>query len=74
MNRPMKNTLARKEFKELVKVVVSSKVDRVVGFHMVGEGASEIMQVPGLHHIIVLCTILSGREHDFMFRSILSQD
>ncbi|CAL8462218.1 g1749 [Coccomyxa elongata] len=41
---PMKNTLGRRDVKELVKVIVSSKDDRVIGFHMVGSEASEIMQ------------------------------
>lgn len=42
--RPMKNSLGRDGIKELVKVVVSAKNDRVLGFHMVGSEASEIMQ------------------------------
>ena len=43
--RPMKNSLGRDGVKELVKVVVSAKDDKVLGFHMVGSEASEIMQV-----------------------------
>lgn len=43
--RPMKNSLGRDGIKELVKVVVSAKDDKVLGFHMVGSEASEIMQV-----------------------------
>ena len=43
--RPMKNTLGRKDVKEFVKVIVSSKDDQVVGFHMVGAEAAEILQV-----------------------------
>ena len=46
--RPMKNSLGRDGIKELVKVVVSAKDDKVLGFHMVGSEASEIMQVRGL--------------------------
>lgn len=42
--RPMKNSLGRDGIKELVKVVVSAKDDKVLGFHMVGSEASEIMQ------------------------------
>lgn len=45
----MKNTLGRRDVKELVKVIVSSKDDRVVGFHMVGSEASEILQVSTLN-------------------------
>ena len=45
MCRPMKNSLGRDGVKELVKVVVSAKDDKVLGFHMVGSEASEIMQV-----------------------------
>ncbi len=41
----MKHSLGNKEVKELVKVVVSAKDDAVVGFHMVGSEASEILQV-----------------------------
>ena len=41
----MKNTLGRKDVKELVKVIVSAKDDKVVGFHMAGSEASEILQV-----------------------------
>ncbi|KAK9906912.1 hypothetical protein WJX75_010028 [Coccomyxa subellipsoidea] len=41
---PMKNTLGRKDVKEFVKVIVSSKDDKVVGFHMVGSEAAEILQ------------------------------
>ncbi len=46
--RPMKNSLGRDGIKELVKVVVSAKDDKVLGFHMVGSEASEIMQVRAL--------------------------
>ncbi len=45
MCSPMKNSLGRDGIKELVKVVVSAKDDKVLGFHMVGSEASEIMQV-----------------------------
>ena len=41
----MKNSLGRDGIKELVKVVVNAKDDKVLGFHMVGSEASEIMQV-----------------------------
>ncbi len=41
--RPMKSTLANKDVKELVKVIVSAKDDKVVGFHMVGSEAAEIL-------------------------------
>ena len=43
--RPMKNSLGRDGIKELVKVVVNAKDDKVLGFHMVGSEASEILQV-----------------------------
>ena len=43
--RPMKYTLGRKDVKDFVKVIVSSKDDKVVGFHMVGSEAAEILQV-----------------------------
>ncbi|CAL5227621.1 g10625 [Coccomyxa viridis] len=44
VSTPMKNSLGRDGIKELVKVVVSAKDDKVLGFHMVGSEASEIMQ------------------------------
>ena len=61
--RPMKNSLGRDGVKELVKVVVSAKDDKVLGFHMVGSEASEIMQVStcalacSLSHLTVASTM-----------------
>ena len=55
--RPMKNSLGRDGVKELVKVVVSAKDDRVLGFHMVGSEASEIMQVSP-------CALASSVSHE----------
>jgi hypothetical protein len=55
--RPMKNTLGRKDVKEFVKVIVSSKDDKVVGFHMVGSEAAEILQV---HFIPVQAFLSTG--------------
>jgi pyruvate/2-oxoglutarate dehydrogenase complex dihydrolipoamide dehydrogenase (E3) component len=40
----MKNSLGRKDVKELVKTIVSARDQRVIGFHMAGSEASEIMQ------------------------------
>ena len=42
--RPMYYTLTGKEEKTLMKLVVSSNTDRVLGAHMVGEHAAEIIQ------------------------------
>lgn len=42
--RPMYYTLAEKDEKTMMKVIVHSSTDRVVGVHMVGPGAAEIIQ------------------------------
>lgn len=42
--RPMKATLSGREERTLVKLVVERSTDRVLGAHMVGEDAPEIMQ------------------------------
>ena len=42
--RPMKNTLSGSEHRTLMKLVVDAKSDRVVGVHIVGEGAPEMVQ------------------------------
>ncbi|MEZ5921457.1 MAG: glutathione-disulfide reductase [Parvularculaceae bacterium] len=42
--RPMKNTLSGSESRTLMKLVVEQKTDRVLGVHIVGEGAGEMAQ------------------------------
>lgn len=42
--RPMKNTLSGREERTFMKVVVDPKTDRVLGFHMIGPDAPEIIQ------------------------------
>ncbi|WP_026072872.1 glutathione-disulfide reductase [Nodosilinea nodulosa] len=42
--RPLHNTLSNLETKALVKLVVQTSTDRVLGAHMVGDHAAEIMQ------------------------------
>ena len=42
--RPMYYTLAGKEEKSLLKLLVDTKTDKVLGAHMVGEHAAEIIQ------------------------------
>lgn len=42
--RPMKNTLSGREERTLMKLVVDSKTDKVLGVHMIGTDAPEIMQ------------------------------
>ncbi|MBB5519128.1 glutathione-disulfide reductase [Amphiplicatus metriothermophilus] len=42
--RPMKNTLSGAEHRTLMKLVVDGESDRVVGVHIVGEGAPEMIQ------------------------------
>lgn len=42
--RPMKNTLSGSEHRTLMKLVVDAETDRVLGVHIVGEGAPEMIQ------------------------------
>jgi len=42
--RPLKHTLSGRNERAMMKLVVDGETDRVVGVHMVGEGASEIVQ------------------------------
>jgi glutathione reductase (NADPH) len=42
--RPMKNTLSGLPFKMMMKLVVCAKTDRVLGLHVVGPEAGEIVQ------------------------------
>ena len=41
----MKSALSKRQPKALAKVVVATDTDKVVGFHMVGPNAAEIIQV-----------------------------
>ena len=42
--RPLKATLSGRHSRMLMKLVVDAATDRVVGVHIVGEGASEMIQ------------------------------
>jgi glutathione reductase (NADPH) len=46
--RPMKATLSGRDTRMLMKLVVDSASDRVVGCHIVGDGAAEMIQVIGI--------------------------
>ena len=46
--RPMKATLSGRDTRILMKLIVDVASDRVVGCHIVGEGAAEIIQVVGI--------------------------
>jgi glutathione reductase (NADPH) len=48
MFRPMKATLSGRDTTVLLKLVVDGTSDRVVGCHIVGEGAGEMIQVLGI--------------------------
>jgi glutathione reductase (NADPH) len=48
MFRPMKATLSGRDTTVLVKLVVDGMTDRVLGCHLVGEGAGETIQVLGI--------------------------
>jgi glutathione reductase (NADPH) len=43
--RPMKNVLANRNERSLYKLVVDATDDRIVGAHMIGPDAPEILQV-----------------------------
>jgi glutathione reductase (NADPH) len=42
--KPLKHTLTRRDERTLVKLVVERKSDRIVGCHMVGPDAAEVVQ------------------------------
>jgi glutathione reductase (NADPH) len=46
--RPMKATLSGRDTRMLMKLVVDGSTDRVVGCHIVGDGAAEMIQVLGI--------------------------
>jgi glutathione reductase (NADPH) len=46
--RPMKATLSGRDTRMLMKLVVDGADDRVLGCHIVGEGAAEIIQMVGV--------------------------
>jgi glutathione reductase (NADPH) len=46
--RPMKATLAGRDTRSFYKLVVDGQTDRVVGCHIVGPDAGEIIQVVGI--------------------------
>ena len=48
MFRPMKATLSGRDTRVLMKLVVDGSTDRVVGCHVVGEGAAEMAQVAAI--------------------------
>ena len=48
MFRPLKATLSGRDTTVLVKLVVDGQTDRVVGCHLVGEAAAEMVQVAAI--------------------------
>jgi glutathione reductase (NADPH) len=46
--RPMKATMSGRDTRVLMKLVVDGTSDRVVGCHIVGDGAAEMVQVVGI--------------------------
>jgi glutathione reductase (NADPH) len=48
MFRPLKATLSGRDTKVLMKLVVDGHSGRVVGCHVVGEGAAEIAQIAAI--------------------------
>jgi glutathione reductase (NADPH) len=48
MFRPLKATLSGRDTTVLIKLVVDGQTDRVVGCHIVGEAAAEMVQVAAI--------------------------
>ena len=46
--RPMKATLSGRDTRMLMKLIVDATSDRVVGCHIVGDGAAEMVQLMGI--------------------------
>jgi glutathione reductase (NADPH) len=46
--RPMKATLSGRDTRMLMKLIVDASTDRVLGCHIVGDGAAEMVQVLGI--------------------------
>jgi glutathione reductase (NADPH) len=46
--RPMKATMSGRDTRVLMKLIVDAATDRVVGCHIVGDGAAEMVQVLGI--------------------------
>jgi glutathione reductase (NADPH) len=46
--RPMKATLSGRDTRMLMKLIVDAESDRVLGCHIVGDGAAEIIQAVGI--------------------------
>jgi glutathione reductase (NADPH) len=46
--KPMKATMSGRDTRILMKLVVDGTTDRVVGAHIVGDGAAEMVQVLGI--------------------------
>jgi glutathione reductase (NADPH) len=46
--RPIKSTMSGRDTRVLMKLVVDGTTDRVVGCHVVGDGAAELVQVLGI--------------------------
>ncbi|MGC9506209.1 glutathione-disulfide reductase [Baaleninema sp.] len=57
--RPMYHTLGGREEKTLMKLIVDSETDRVLGAHMVGENAAEIIQG------VAIAVKMGARKADF---------
>jgi glutathione reductase (NADPH) len=46
--KPIKATLSGRDTRVLMKLIVDASTDRIVGCHMVGDGAAETIQVLGI--------------------------
>src|SRR2546423_13937717 len=46
--KPIKATLSGRDTRVLMKLVIDGSTDRVVGCHIVGDGAAEMVQVLGI--------------------------
>ncbi len=48
MFRPLKHTLSGREARTTFKLIVDSKTDQVLGCHIFGDHAAEIIQIVGI--------------------------
>src|SRR3546814_1092532 len=66
--RPMKNVLAGRDERALYKMVVDATTDRVVGLHMIGPDAPEILQAAA---IAVKAGLTRSEEHTSELQSLM---
>lgn len=66
--RPLKATLSGLPDRVFMKLIVCAKTDKVLGLHMCGEDAAEIVQVTVFNRIIGTAIVLIFRIQPFHWR------